>query len=175
MEKVFRVTFNQGLQSKVKKDYEIVVGYHKCQYIKAGARAKVMLQGDGVEQYKSVFNYEVPVRKYNPGSRNLVCVRSAWIDTPLIQSMFMCFKPIIDSFIVGCRPIIGLNGCHLIEAYPSICLTILAKDGNNSFYPLAQAIVRTIHNNPTQTSDPQHKWWVLLKKLLRTGRVLNPP
>lgn len=45
----------KGLQHKVKKDFGIVVGYQKCWY--ARARAKVMLYGDGADQYKRVYDY----------------------------------------------------------------------------------------------------------------------
>lgn len=45
----------------MKEDYGIVVGYHKCWY--ARARTKIMLYGDGVEQYKRVFDYAAAIRK----------------------------------------------------------------------------------------------------------------
>ena len=45
----------------MKEDYGIVVGYHKCWY--ARAREKIMLYGDGAEQYKKVYDYAIGVLK----------------------------------------------------------------------------------------------------------------
>ena len=59
----------KGLQHKIKEDFGIVVGYQKCCYTRA--RAKVMLYGDGVDQYKRVYDYANAVRKHNPGSSAL--------------------------------------------------------------------------------------------------------
>ena len=53
----------------------------------------------------------------------------------------MCLKPVLDGFLAGCRPVIGLDGCHLTVAYPGICLKVVGKDKNNNIYPLAWAVV----------------------------------
>ena len=53
----------------------------------------------------------------------------------------MYLKPILDGFLADCKPIIGLDGCHLTGVYPGICLTAVGKDGKNNMYPLAWAVV----------------------------------
>ena len=78
--------------------------------------------------------------KYNPGSTALVRVMTG-LERPVFQKFFMCLKPVLDGFLAGCRPIIGLDGCHLTGAHPGICLTAVGKDGNNNVYPLAWAVV----------------------------------
>ena len=85
----------KGLQNKVKEDYGIVVAYHKCWYTRA--KAKIMLYGDGAEQYKKVYDYATTVLKYNPGSIALVGVMTG-LEGPLFQKMFMCLKPVLDGF-----------------------------------------------------------------------------
>jgi len=37
-------------------------------------------------------------------------------DVPHFERLFISFKTLIDGFKAGCRPIIGLDGCH-IEHY----------------------------------------------------------
>lgn len=42
---------------------------------------------------------------------------------------------------MGCRPIIGLDGCHLKGPYGGILLTAVGIDANNQIYPFAYAVV----------------------------------
>ena len=63
------------------------------------------------------------------------------IERPIFQSMFICLKPVLDGFVAGCRPIIGMDGCHLTGAYHGVCLTTIGKDGNNNIYQLAWTVV----------------------------------
>lgn len=128
----------KGLQIRVKEEYGIIVGYNKCWY--ARARAKMMLHGDGSDQYKRLCEYVAVVRKYNEESIALVGVQPG-VKRPLFQSIFICLKPVLDGFLQGCRHIIGLDGVHSIGAYPGICLTVVAKVGNNNIFPLAWSVV----------------------------------
>ncbi|KAK4405031.1 hypothetical protein Sango_0509600 [Sesamum angolense] len=41
----------------------------------------------------------------------------------------------------GCRPIIGVDGCHLKGPHGGVLLTAVSIDPNNNLYPLAYAIV----------------------------------
>ncbi|KAL0430654.1 UNVERIFIED_CONTAM: hypothetical protein Sradi_0691400 [Sesamum radiatum] len=40
----------------------------------------------------------------------------------------------------GCRPVIGVDGCHLKGPYGGVLLTAVSIDPNN-LYPLAYAVV----------------------------------
>lgn len=55
--------------------------------------------------------------------------------------MFICLMPVLDGFLARCRPIIGMDGCHLTGAYPDIYVTAVGKDGTNNIYPLAWVVV----------------------------------
>ncbi|XP_021724922.1 uncharacterized protein LOC110692234 [Chenopodium quinoa] len=55
--------------------------------------------------------------------------------------MFICLRLLRDGFAKGCRPMIGVDGCHLKVAYPGQILVAVAKDGNNNLFPLAWATV----------------------------------
>ncbi|XP_021776004.1 uncharacterized protein LOC110739829 [Chenopodium quinoa] len=41
--------------------------------------------------------------------------------------MYVCLQPLRSGFIKGCRPLIGVDGCHLKGAYQDKCLWLLAK------------------------------------------------
>ncbi|KAK9177673.1 hypothetical protein WN943_026862 [Citrus x changshan-huyou] len=45
-----------------------------------------------------------------------------------------------DGFNSGCRPFIGIDGCHLKGPYKGILLSAVALDANNSIFPLAVCI-----------------------------------
>ena len=49
--------------------------------------------------------------------------------------------------MVGCRPIIGVDGCHLKGAYGGQLLTIVGIDGNNCMFPIAYAEVELENKN----------------------------
>ncbi|KAK2655096.1 hypothetical protein Ddye_008148 [Dipteronia dyeriana] len=45
-------------------------------------------------------------------------------------------------FILGCRPFIGLDGCHLKGKFPGVIMDATAIDANFGVFPVAVAIVR---------------------------------
>ncbi|KAK1268757.1 hypothetical protein QJS04_geneDACA013777 [Acorus gramineus] len=57
------------------------------------------------------------------------------------QRFFVCFKASSSGFINGCRPFIGLDGCHLKSKYLGSLLAATAMDGNSGLFPVAYAIV----------------------------------
>ncbi|KAK8604204.1 hypothetical protein V6N13_099153 [Hibiscus sabdariffa] len=46
-----------------------------------------------------------------------------------------------DGFKAGCRPIIGLDGCHLKGYYQGHLLAVVGIDADDSIYPIAFAVV----------------------------------
>ncbi|XP_021716535.1 uncharacterized protein LOC110684387 [Chenopodium quinoa] len=57
--------------------------------------------------------------------------------------MYVCLQPCKEGFIVGCRPILGVDGAYLRGPFPGILLTAVGKDGNNNIFPVAWAVVET--------------------------------
>ena len=43
-------------------------------------------------------------------------------------------------FLEGCRPIIGLDGCHLKGRFGGKILSATTKDGNDNIFPVALAV-----------------------------------
>lgn len=46
-----------------------------------------------------------------------------------------------DGFLAGCRPIIGLDGCHLKGIFGGQLLSVIGRDGNDNMYPIVVALV----------------------------------
>ncbi|XP_021775845.1 uncharacterized protein LOC110739693 [Chenopodium quinoa] len=131
----------KSFRARVLSDLGIVVKYSKAWL--ARARAKLMIYGSACEQYARVWDYGKAVIKYSPGSgvAIVVDVDESRPELPLLMRMYICLQPLRSGFIKGCRPLIGLDGCHLKGAYPGQILVAVGKDGNNNIYPVAWATV----------------------------------
>ncbi|XP_021733034.1 uncharacterized protein LOC110699830 [Chenopodium quinoa] len=55
---------------------------------------------------------------------------------PLFQRIYIFLQPCKEGFLARCRPILGVDGCHLRSPYSGICLTTIRKDGNNNIFPI---------------------------------------
>lgn len=60
---------------------------------------------------------------------------------PNFMRMYICLEACKAGYKQGCRPIIGLDGCHLKGPYPVMILSAIAKDENNCIFLVAWAIV----------------------------------
>ncbi|KAL0322513.1 UNVERIFIED_CONTAM: hypothetical protein Sangu_1870600 [Sesamum angustifolium] len=54
---------------------------------------------------------------------------------------YVCFDAYRRGFLSGCRPVIGVDGCHLKGLYRGVLLTAVSTDPNNNLYPLAYPMV----------------------------------
>ncbi|PRQ36663.1 putative transposase, mutator type, MULE transposase domain-containing protein [Rosa chinensis] len=55
--------------------------------------------------------------------------------------MYICLGAMQRGFKAGCRPILGLDGCHLKSAYGGQLLSAVGLDPNNTTYVVAYAMV----------------------------------
>lgn len=55
--------------------------------------------------------------------------------------MFVCFETIKTGFLDGCRPFVGLDGCHLKGSYGGCFLAVVSLDEDRGVFPLAFGIV----------------------------------
>ncbi|BFG26285.1 hypothetical protein CerSpe_125590 [Prunus speciosa] len=69
---------------------------------------------------------------------------------PIFHRMYVCFAALKKGFIQGCRPVVGLDGCHIKGPHPGQLLCAIGIDANNGMYPIAYAIVE-IENRCTWT------------------------
>ncbi|KAK8659596.1 hypothetical protein V6N13_029795 [Hibiscus sabdariffa] len=69
-----------------------------------------------------------------------------------------------DGFKVGCRPIIGLDGCHLKGYYQDHLLAAVGIDADDSIYPISFAVVE---------SENQSSWCWFLELLATDLEIEN--
>ncbi|XP_039140498.1 uncharacterized protein LOC120277712 [Dioscorea cayenensis subsp. rotundata] len=98
--------------------------------------AKEVLHGSEVASYDLLMWYAKKVLMTNPG--RVAIVEN---DGPRFKSAFFAFKACVIGFKTGCRPLLYLDGTHLLGKYGGTFLGSTGKDGNDGFFHMAFAIV----------------------------------
>ncbi|XP_026435789.1 uncharacterized protein LOC113333574 [Papaver somniferum] len=111
------------------------------------------INGSYDESYKLVPGLCEMIRRTNPGSiekftygRNDNC----------FDSVTISFDAPMRGFINGCRPIVGLDGCHLKGKYGGCLLSATSLDAQNGLVPLGIMIYR---------NECFENWYFFLKDL----------
>ena len=55
--------------------------------------------------------------------------------------MYVRFNAQKGRFSSGCKPFIGLDGCHIKHKFGGKILSATAKDANDNIFPIAMAVV----------------------------------
>ena len=119
-----------------------MIDVNRSQIYRTKRKALEMIQGNHKEQYNMLWDYCEMVRRSNPNSVLLLKVERPSLEIlPVFQRLFVCLSAIRDGFVAGCRPMIGLDGCHLKGPYGGQMLHAVGKDGNEGMYPIAFAVV----------------------------------
>ncbi|XP_019153866.1 PREDICTED: uncharacterized protein LOC109150412 [Ipomoea nil] len=110
------------------------------------AKKKAMKQIDGqdLEQFNLLNDYCEELRRSNPGSTVKMKLDTEFSvnGRPRFVRLYICFAACKEGFVRGCRPIIGVDGCHLKGAQKGgQLLSAIGLDGDNSLFPVAFAIV----------------------------------
>ncbi|KAH9609361.1 hypothetical protein KSS87_015344 [Heliosperma pusillum] len=100
------------------------------------------IYGGHEKSYNMLAAYAEMIKKTNPGFWALITWHSPTNDGAIyFKGMFVSFNAWIEGFLKGCRPIIGVDGCHLKGRYKGMLLSAMSLDGNNNLYCIAYAIV----------------------------------
>ncbi|KAK4384168.1 hypothetical protein Sango_3085700 [Sesamum angolense] len=119
---------------------ELRVNVSRHQAYRAKNAALKQLEGSPEWQYSRLWDYSEEIRKTNPGST--VIVGTEQVDgEERFSRFYVCFGALKAGFKAGCRPIIGVDGCHLKGPNGGILLTAIGVDPNNNLFPIAYAVV----------------------------------
>ena len=69
----------------------------------------------------------------------------------------MCLDGCKRGFLDGCKPIIGLDACHLKGVVAGQLLAIMGVDGNEGMYPIAYVVAK---------AESRETWTWFLKNLV---------
>ncbi|CAB4263665.1 unnamed protein product [Prunus armeniaca] len=124
----------------VEKDYN--TGVSRQQVYRAKERAFRQIEGIYTEQYSIIWDYCKELRKTNPGTTTKVqCDFNEQLGHPVFQRLYVCLGACKAGFIVGCRPIIGLDGYFLKGVYGGHFLAAIGIYANNETWVIVYAVV----------------------------------
>lgn len=125
----------KNLAKELSEDFGVKLSYTKVWRGIGGAREQ--LHGSPKESYNKLPWFCEKLVATNPGSvANLVIG-----DKKRFKSLFVSFYALIRGFQNSCRPLIFLEATSLKSRYGEILLTANAIDGNESYFPVAFAVV----------------------------------
>ncbi|KAK8696362.1 hypothetical protein V6N13_001498 [Hibiscus sabdariffa] len=148
---------HNSLKQAVHKDWGIHVPKTKC--IREKNLAIENLNGNHKEQYAKLYAYLDELRQSNPGTTT-VCK----LDERKYERLYICMQAMKDGFKAGCRPIIGLDGCHLKGYFQGHLLAAVGIDADDSIYPISFAVVE---------SENQSSWCWFLELLATDLEIEN--
>ncbi|XP_024178075.1 uncharacterized protein LOC112183998 [Rosa chinensis] len=125
-------------QEIVSRDFGQTIS-HK-QVVRARILAALMNSGNEADQYNLLETSVEVLRQSNPGS-TIELVTDMDGGVRKFKRFYVCFDACKRGWMAGCRPIVGLDGCHIKIKYPGLLLLAVGIDANNGMFPIAYAVV----------------------------------
>ena len=116
---------------------------HPMQLYRARRRAIEEIEGKHADSFKKIPNYARMLCEKNLGSVVKIDYwpRINMDDIPRFRRFFVYLNGCKQGFLKGCKPFIGLDGCHLEGPYRGVLLTTISLDANNNLFPIAFMVV----------------------------------
>ena len=129
-----------GVQHHVKQVFEIDISY--SQVYKAKRKATDLITRGEQLQYRKLKDYAEMIRLNDKGSRVILQFEKKDENAqPKIKRIYIRYNTKKVGFLGGCRPIIGLDRCHLKGRFGGQILSAIARDANDNIFPVAFAVV----------------------------------
>lgn len=90
----------------VKDDLKLII--NKVTAWRARRYARVMTQGSDEHQFGLLRSFAIEILRTNPGSTCIAAMHAS-----KFQSIYICLEACKRGFLVGCRQLLGLDGCFL--------------------------------------------------------------
>jgi MULE transposase domain/MuDR family transposase len=123
-----------ALQALVLTQHGLGVSLRQC--YRAKQRALVIIEGEEKEQYLHIRDYCEALIHWNLGTTAKVET-----DNSVFKRYYICLVACKIGFLQGCRPIIGVDACHLKGRTSGQLMVAVGKDGNENMFPIAYAVV----------------------------------
>ncbi|XP_042035206.1 uncharacterized protein LOC121781547 [Salvia splendens] len=131
---------------KVHWELKITISVGKAR--RAMARARRLIEGDTIKQYKRLHDYRAEILRTNLGSTVVLATRHLSDGNDKFNGIYIAYEACKTSFKQHCRRIIGLDGCHLKGQGKGILLTAIGLDLNDQIFPVVYSVV-AIENTDT--------------------------
>ncbi|XP_074322985.1 uncharacterized protein LOC141659942 [Apium graveolens] len=106
-------------------------------------KAKEKILGNHEQEFKKLYSYGNELMKTMPDTTVKLMTEpaEAGVEGRRFKRFYVCLGPLKAGFLSGCRPLIGLDRCHLKGPFKGILLSDVATDPNDGMYPVAWAQV----------------------------------
>ncbi|XP_062117237.1 uncharacterized protein LOC133831059 [Humulus lupulus] len=131
-----RASFAQEVRDTTVGDVSLSI------YYRARKLALKKIYGSLKEQYSLLWDYCEELKTSNPGTTVFMQCNSEK-GYPEFERLYVCLAACKLGFLAGCRPLVGLDGCHIKGHHQGQLLAAVGIDGNNSFFPVAYAVVES--------------------------------
>ncbi|RVW58947.1 hypothetical protein CK203_107670 [Vitis vinifera] len=98
-----------------------------------------------------ILNVIMGLREINPGT-----IAEYTSQEGHFMQLFIAHAFSIQGFIMGCRPVLAIDSCHLSGPYKGALLSVIAYDADDGMFPLALGVV---------SSENYEDWYWFLDKL----------
>ncbi|XP_027166681.1 uncharacterized protein LOC113766716 [Coffea eugenioides] len=178
-------------QFKEKVHLELNVNITKHQASKTFMRAKLLIHGSYKNQYRKLWDYCEELLTCNLGKTvHMETSNDEISGKERFLRLYICFEALKRGFKIGCRHVIGVDGCHLRGPHPEILLIAVGIHASDYIYPIAYAVglgsaieeviprvkhrhcVRHLHNNKKKLHPRQsikNRFWACARKWELTG------
>ena len=129
-----------SVQHYVKQTLEIDISYN--QVYRTKRKATDLITRDEQLQYGKFKDYAEMIRLNEKGST--VILQTEMEDEnaqPKFKRMYIRYNAQKVGFLGGCKPIIGLDGCHLKGRFGGQILAATARDANDIIFPVVFVVV----------------------------------
>ena len=104
--------------------------------------ARRLITGNEEAQYGLLRDYAEMILRTDVGSKMILQTEMENEDAePKFKMIYIRYNAQKVGFLGGCRPFVGLDGCHLKGRFGGQLLSASAKDGNDNIFPVAMAVV----------------------------------
>ncbi|KAL3502883.1 hypothetical protein ACH5RR_037332 [Cinchona calisaya] len=111
-------------------------------------KAKELIEAYYMQQYRRQHECATELIRSNSGSIVLLESKTNYDRDKIFEKLYLCFEAYKDGFLVGCRPIVDLDGCHLRVRHKGKQLSAVGIVPNNQNFPIAHAVLE-IENRRT--------------------------
>ena len=93
-------------------------------------------------QYGLLRDYVEMIRRTNVGSKVILQTEIENENTkPKFKKMYIKYNAQKIGFLGGCKPFVGMDGCHLKGGFGGQLLFPTTKDGNDNIFSVAMVVV----------------------------------
>ena len=112
------------------------------QVYRAKRKAREFILGDERLQYGKLRDYVEMISVTDVGSKVILQTEITEPNTqPKFKRMYVRYNVQKVGFLGGCKPLVGLDGCHLKGKFGGHILSATARDVNDNIFPVALGVV----------------------------------